>query len=102
MTKYRKQFQDMLEYNHDLFTQFKTVHDAFAVSPQTNRSEFNAIGQRVLPIIRRYENELCMRSEGGKYGKYSENLSEKFWEEIRHFLPLIDQVETPKAVYKKI
>lgn len=92
MTKHQKLFQEMLEYNQDLFNHFKKLHDEYAVNPESVKDEFNSQGEKVLRVIRRYEDILCSKSEGGKYGKYSGNLAEKFWEAVRGYLPKIDFV----------
>jgi hypothetical protein len=92
MTKYKKAVAEMLEYNHDLFLGFKKIHDQFMTDPDTVKDEFNLEGEKVLRVVRRYENQLCNKSESGKFGKYSENLSEKFWEEVRTHFPKIDHV----------
>lgn len=84
----------MLEYNQQFFNDFKSVHDNFGKDPDSWRDKFNEDGTKALRIIRRYENELCSRSENTGYGKFSMNLSDKFWEEVRSYLPLIDQVRS--------
>ena len=91
MSKYKKHFQEMLEYNESLFDSFRKIHDAYAADPSMQK-EFNTEGEKVLRVIRRYEDELCGRSEGGRYGKYSANLSEKFWSEVRIHFPKIDYI----------
>lgn len=92
MAKYKKQFKIMIEENQILFTDFKNVHDKFASGDVTARKEFDEKGGRVLRVIRRYEDMLCAKSENSGFGKYSENLSDKFWEEVRAHFPLIDDV----------
>ncbi len=92
MTKYKKAVEEMLEYNSDLFTSFKSLHDAYAEDPDSVRDDFNREGEKALRVIRRYENILCGKTESGKYGKFSTNLSEKFWEEVRVHFPKIDYV----------
>jgi hypothetical protein len=92
MTKYREVYNDMLENHKELFDTFKKTHDDFAEDPDTNRKNFNETGQDVLRIIQRYENILCGRSEGGRYGKFSSNLSDKFRGYIRQHFPKIDQI----------
>ena len=84
MTKYKKHFLTMLEENQELFNDFKKLDDT--------AGDFHSAGNKVLRVIRRYEDELCSRSEGGGFSKFSENLSEKFWEEIRGYFPTIDTV----------
>jgi hypothetical protein len=84
MTKYKKHFLTMLEENQELFNSFKTL------TPESE--EFHTEGNKVLRVIRRYEDELCSKSEGGRYGKFSENLSEKFQEEVHGYFPHIAAV----------
>jgi hypothetical protein len=84
MSKYKKHFLTMLEDNQDLFNHFKSLG--------ADTDAFNEEGNKVLRVIRRYEDELCSRSESGVFSKYSENLSEKFWEEVRGYFPQIDSV----------
>lgn len=94
MTKYKQTVADMLEYNHDLFSSFKVLHDRYVEDPESVKEEFNREGEKVLQIIRKYENILCGKSESGKYGKFSTSLSEKFWNEVRVHFPKIDFVGT--------
>lgn len=93
MTKFKKQFQTMLEDNQFLFNDFKEVHDKVASGDKEELEMFNEKGRKILRIIRRYEDALCAKSENSGYGKFSTNLSEKFWEEVRAYLPRIDEVE---------
>jgi hypothetical protein len=93
MTKYKKAFKEMLEDNQKLVSEFKIIHDNFAKDPSNWRDKFNEEGTKILRVIRRYENNLCSRSENTGFSKYSINLSDKFWEEVRLFLPLIDKVK---------
>ena len=74
----------MLEENQFLFNEFKKL--------EPTDETFNEMGNKVLRIVRRYEDELCSKSEGGRYGKFSENLSEKFQQEVHAFLPTIHAV----------
>jgi len=90
MSKYQKYFQDMLDQHKELFDGFKKLHDAYVEDEKKWQKEFNEKGMDVLDVIRRYENMLCNQSEGGKYGKFSAKLSEKFWEPIRAHFPKID------------
>lgn len=82
----------MLEVHDELFKSFKEIHDKFALDPKTYRDKFNEEGQDILRIIQKWENMLCSKSESGKYGKFSTNLSEKFREEIRSIFSQIDRV----------
>lgn len=75
----------MIEENQYLFNEFKKL------TPEDEG--FNDMGNKVLRIVRRYEDELCSKSEGGRYGKFSENLSEKFQQEVHAFVPTISSVK---------
>jgi hypothetical protein len=92
MVKYKKAFNEMLEDNQTLFNTFKQTHDNYAKDKQTYQNDFNEQGTKALRVIRRYENALCAKSENTSFGKFSSSLSDKFWEEVRAYLPLIDQV----------
>lgn len=92
MQKYKQVFQEMLEYNSDLFTSFKTLHDNYALNSKVFQTEFNDEGEKVLRVIRRYENILCTKSENGRFGKFSTNLSEKFWGEVKQRFPKIGMI----------
>lgn len=92
MTKYQQYFQEMVELYQSDFDVFKEIHDKYAADPEKFQEEFNEKGKKILEIIRKQENMLCSQQEGGKYGKFSEKLSEKFWEAIRAVYPKIDFV----------
>ncbi len=92
MTKYKKHFTTMVNDYHDFFTEFKVLHDKVASGDESVRDDFNENGRKILRIIRRYDNELCSKSENSGYGKFATNLSEKFWDEVRIYLPLIDTI----------
>lgn len=92
MTKHQQYLQDMLESHEELFNGFKEIHDQYNHDTKKLQKEFNEEGEKVLALIRRYENMLCNHSEGGKYGKFSSKLSDKFWESIRKKFPKIDFV----------
>ncbi len=92
MTKYQKVLTDMLNQNQMAFEEFKIIHDQYKANQQKYKKDFNDQGEKIQTIIRRYENQLCRQSENGGFGKFSGNLSEKFWEEIRKMFPKIDEV----------
>lgn len=85
-------FSDMLSSHAPLFAEFQTVHDNYMQDPKEYETEFNQKGQIVLRIIQRYDSMLCSKSEAGKYGKFSNKLSDKFWEAVRGKFPKIDMV----------
>ncbi|RJQ37913.1 hypothetical protein C4559_02910 [Candidatus Microgenomates bacterium] len=92
MSKHKEIFEEMLSQHKELFDEFKVIHNKYSLDQKKFQAEFNEKGQEVLDIIRKFENMLCSQSEGGKYGKFSTKLSEKFWEPIRKLFPKIDFV----------
>lgn len=92
MTKYKQTFDEMLSKNRELFIKFKITHDMYATDPKSWKGQFDTEGQKILEIIRDYENKLCGHSEAGQYSKYSANLADKFWTEVRKNYPRIDFV----------
>jgi hypothetical protein len=94
MVKYKEVISDMLEYNKEEFLTFKKLHDLYVDDPKQYQAAFNEEGEKILRIIRRYENILCGKSESGKYGKFSTTLSDKFWNEVRIHFPKIDAIGT--------
>jgi hypothetical protein len=92
MRQYQKFFQQMLDENKELFDNFKNVHDAYVLNPELNQARFNQIGSEVVDVIREYERKLCGNMNSGAYGAFSQNLSQKFWDEIRKVYKKIDFV----------
>lgn len=92
MTKYKQFFEEMLSLNESLFSEFKDIHDKYMQNPQQWNDIFQEKGREILRIIQRFDNRLCLKSESGRYGKFSSNLSEKFWVEVRTYFPKIDMV----------
>lgn len=90
MTKSQQYFQDMMDYNKELFDEFKDIHDKFALDEKKYRETFNEVGERVQVVIRKYENLLCSKSEAGKYGKFSDKTADTFWKYIRGAFPKVD------------
>lgn len=88
--KHQKYFQDMIETHKALFDEFKAAHEAFVSDSENNKSQFNEVGNKILPIIRQYERMLTSEMSGSQYGRFSNNLSDKFWETIRRTYPKID------------
>lgn len=92
MQKYKQQVIDMLDVHNDVFKKFKEVHDKYVVDPDKWQEELNEAGKDIIPLVQRWESNLCAKSEGGKYGKFSSNLADKFWTEVRVHFPKIDYV----------
>ena len=92
MVKYKQQVQDMLEVHADLFREFKIVHDAYVLDPHKWQQAFNEKGREIIPVLARWENSLCAKSESGKYGKFSSTLADKFRTEVKVHFPQIDYI----------
>lgn len=82
----------MLSQNETLFGKFLFVHNNFKAEPDKWKTQFNEIGSQIVDVIRDYERRLCGKTESGQYGKFSGNLSQKFWNEVRKVFPKIDFV----------
>lgn len=80
----------MLEENKDFFDSFKVLHDKYKEDNDTYQAEYNTEGEKALEIIRRYEQSLLSKSATSQFAKYSNNLSDKFWEAVRGYFPMID------------
>lgn len=92
MSKYKQQVTDMLAAHGDVFREFKNLHDKYTDDPKKYQAEFNEKGIEIQAILRRWENNLCGKSESGKYGKFSSSLADKFREEVRIHFPKIDYI----------
>lgn len=84
----------MMAENKETFIIFKLLNDSLDNSPNDSvkRAEFNKLGEKILEIVKKYEDILCGRTETSHFGKYSANLSEKFWGELRKNFSLIDEI----------
>jgi hypothetical protein len=69
-----------------------TIHDAFVADPAKNAEVFHGEGRKVLDIIRDWDRRLCSSMGRGKFSGYTQQLSEKFWNEVRKDFSLIDKV----------
>ncbi|MFH0750019.1 MAG: hypothetical protein V1917_03880 [Candidatus Gottesmanbacteria bacterium] len=92
MRQYQLTYQTMIDENKKAFDNFFKVHERYVSYPQANQAEFTAVGREIQDIIHDYERRLCGKTEGGQFGKFSQNLSEKFWEIIRKDFPKIDYI----------
>lgn len=82
----------MLEENKEFFDNFKALHDKYKDDQDTYQAEYNTEGEKALEIIRRYEQSLVAKSTTSQYAKFSGNLSDKYWETVRNYFPMIDFV----------
>lgn len=92
MPKYRDVFRQMLKDHETEFEAFAKLHEKYQKDSQAHQASFNQKGEDIKKIIHHYERILCGKTERGKHAKYSSNLSEKFWGEVRDKFPLIDFV----------
>ena len=90
--KYRQLFLEMMEEHRDVMLDFKEVHDKFVEDEESYKKAFNEKGAKVVEIIRDYERKLTSQQDKGQYSKFSSGLSDRFWDQIRSFLPRIDFV----------
>ena len=92
MTKYKQVFMEMIKDHEVEFAKFKDIHDNFAKDRKTFQEEFDREGQKILEIIKEYEDLLTLKTDRGSFSKYSTNLSDKFRDQVRAFFPKIDFV----------
>jgi len=90
--KYKQYFNMMLEDHKELFENFKDIHDHFVMEPEKYKKVFNQYGKEILEIVQDYENRLCAKSEGGGYGRFSTNLSDKFRLEVQKYIPKLNSI----------
>ena len=102
MTKYKEYFQKMLNENKEVFDAFAKLHFEYSMDEDGLQTKFNEEGEKVLEIIREYEDRLCRNTERGAYNKFSGGLAEKFQELVRAHFPLVDHigliVTTPQTI----
>lgn len=80
----------MVEKNGELFDEFEWVHENYVKNPEKWQRTFNIVGEKILEVVRKYENILCGRSENSGYGMFSPKLAEKFQEELKIHFPKIN------------
>jgi hypothetical protein len=100
--KYRRYFEKMIDNNKVLFDSFQKLHDDYALDSDRFQEKFNKEGEKILEVIREWENKLCMQSEKGGYSRFTPKLAEKFQDEIKKHFPKIDhvglKVENPSKI----
>lgn len=90
-TKYKQYYQEMVTQNQKLFADFKSVHDQYVIG-EIDQQKYNQSGMKVVDIVRDWDRRLCSAMGRGAFSKYSEQLSEKFWSEVRKDYSHIDKV----------
>lgn len=96
--KYKQVLKQLFEDEKSLFNQFKLIHDNFIKNPSVNKDQFNEIGSKVMLKLKQAEDALCTQTEKGKYSNFSNQLSEKYWQEVRKYFSHIDSVEVNYGV----
>lgn len=92
MRQYQLIYQTMIDENKSMFDRFFKIHERYLQDPKSVQQEFNSVGREIQDVIHDYERRLCGKTEGGQFSKFSQNLSEKFWEVIRKDFPKIDYI----------
>jgi gamma-glutamylcysteine synthetase len=91
-SKYKQFYRDMIKQNQELFDQFKIIHNKFVDDSEKHKKEFNEVGEKVMEIVRSFEQRLTSQMTGSGYGKFATNVSDKFRTEIKKDYPKIDFV----------
>lgn len=90
--KYLEIFNEMVSKYEKEFDAFQELHDKYEKNPQKWQAEFNSEGIKIMEIVFEYENRLCGHMENTNNATYSANLSEKFRNEIKRYLPKLDMI----------
>ena len=92
MTKYKEYFQRMIDTNKGAFDEFKKIHALYDLDQDKWQENFNKEGERIMKIVKEWEDRLCKQSEKAGYSNYTGILAEKFQSEVKKEFPLIDHV----------
>ncbi|KKT39707.1 hypothetical protein A3K29_02315 [Candidatus Collierbacteria bacterium RIFOXYB2_FULL_46_14] len=90
--KFKEIFEEMVTKYENEFDSFQELHDRYEKDPQKHQAEFNAEGEKIMEIVRLYENKLCGHMENTQNATYSAGLAEKFKNEIKRYLPKLDMI----------
>lgn len=82
----------MVETNKEAFDEFGKIHALYDLDQDKWQERFNNEGEKIVKLIKEWENKLCKQSEKAGYGNYTGTLSEKFQFEVKKEFPLIDHV----------
>lgn len=92
MTKIQTVISEMKEKHQVELDSFQVIHNAYMRDRKTNQEKFNTEGAKTMEILRHYEKILCGKQERSDMARYSSNLSEKYWAQIKIDFPMIDFV----------
>ena len=90
--KYKQYFRNAIKKNKDLFDSFDDIYEKYDGNPKKWENDFKKLGGEVLIELKKTEDKLCQQSEKSSYAKFSQQLADKFWEEVRKHYPKIDEV----------
>lgn len=82
----------MIQTNREAFAKFLTIHNQYGLDEDRFQEVFNQEGEKILKIIKEWENKLCQQSEKAGFSNYTGNLAEKFQAEVKKEFPLIDHI----------
>ncbi len=90
--KYKEYYDRMIAENKNTFDGFTRLHFEYSTDQDKFQNKFNIEGEKILKIIKEWEDKLCSQSEKAGYGSYTGGLAEKFQEEVRSHFPLINHI----------
>lgn len=82
----------MIAGNKELFEEFLKLSDKYSRDEEACQGQFNKLGEKVILVVKEWENKLCRQSEKAGYSSYTTALAEKFQNEVKKHFPLIDHV----------
>src|SRR5690348_11684578 len=89
-TKFKQAVDEMIAQHKSEFEEFLKVHELFKTDQKKWSAKFNELGKPILEHVLAAEKRLCSKTENSGYGNYSTKLSEKFREEVKKHIPLVD------------
>lgn len=88
--KYKKLFDEMYDLNKALFDEYEAMLGKYDKDKKAYASSAVDLQNKLLRLLKKTEDRLCMRSETTGHANYSLALAEKFWEVVRARVPRID------------
>ena len=82
----------MIETNREAFGEFRKIHALYGMDQDRWQEKFNKEGEKIVKLVKEWENKLCKQSEKAGYGNYTGTLAGKFQSEVKKEFPLIDHV----------
>jgi len=82
----------MIDLNQETFDKFEKIHALYDLDQDKWQERFNKEGEKIVKLVKEWENKLCKQSEKAGYGNYTGTLAEKFQSEVKKEFPLIDHV----------